>query len=85
MGFWVQYKYEDGYGGQLSLGLNGAPFSPDFAILRWTDTSTTALRAVKYLGFTNSDKESSIDYGANCVLLKTPVPDVLSTYVQVCS
>ena len=44
MGFWVQYKYEEGYGGQLSLGLNGAPFSPDFAILRWTDTSTTALR-----------------------------------------
>ena len=83
VGFWVQYKYEDGYGGQLSLGLNGAPFSPDFAILRWTDTSTTALRGVKYLGFTNSDKESSIDYGANCVLLKTPVPDVLSTYVQV--
>jgi len=83
VGFWMQYKYEDGYGGQLSLGLNGAPFSPDFAILRWTDTSTTALRAVKYLGFTNSDKQSSIDYGANCVLLKTPVPDVLSTYVQI--
>ena len=73
MGFWVQYRYEEGYGGQVqystvqcstvqcstvqlsshnynnqvSLGINGAPFSPDYAILRWTDTSTTALKAVK--------------------------------------
>ena len=34
VGFWVQYRYEEGYGGQLSLGLNGAPFSADYAILR---------------------------------------------------
>ena len=35
------------YNNQVSLGINGAPFSPDYAILRWTDTSTTALKAVK--------------------------------------
>ena len=83
VGFWVQYRYEEGYGGQLSLGLNGAPFSADFAILRWTDTSTTALKAVKFLGFTNGDTESSIDYGANCVLLKTSIPNTRNPYSQV--
>ena len=84
VGFWVQYKYEEGYGGQLSLGLNGAPFSPDYTILRWTDTSTSALRGIKYLGFTNGDRQSSIEYGANCVLLKTQVPDLRNSYSQVC-
>ena len=83
VGFWVQYRYEEGYGGQLSLGLNGAPFSPDYAILRWTDTSTTALKAVKFLGFTNGNSESSIDYGANCVLLKTSIPSLRNPYSQV--
>jgi len=85
VGFWVQYKYEEGYGGQLSLGLNGAPFSPDFAILRWTDTSTTALRAIRYMGFTNGHRDSSIEYGANCVLLKTPVPNFRNSYSQIAS
>ena len=41
----VQYSCH--YKHQVSLGINGAPFSPDYAILRWTDTSTTALKAVK--------------------------------------
>ena len=27
----------------FSLGLNGAPFSPDFALVKWTDTSNSAL------------------------------------------
>jgi len=83
VGFWIQYKYEEGYGGQLSLGLNGAPFSPDYAILRWTDTSTSALRGIKYLGFTNGDRQSSIEYGANCVLLKTQIPDLRNSYSQI--
>jgi len=77
VGFWVQYKYEEGYGGQLSVGLNGAPFSPDYALVKWTDTSTSAITAIKYMGFTNAERASSIDYGANCVLLKS------QPYVQV--
>ena len=83
VGFWVQYKYEEGYGGQLSIGINGAPFSPDFAILRWTDTSTSALKSIKYLGFTNGNYASSLDYGANCVLIQAAVPDVRNTFSSI--
>jgi len=83
VGFWVQYKYEEGYGGQLSVGLNGAPFSPDFALVKWTDTSTSAIGSIKYMGFTNGERASTIDYGANCVLLKTQNSFGLSPYVQV--
>jgi hypothetical protein len=71
VGFWVQYKYEEGYGGQISVGLSGSPLSSDYAILKWTDTGTTALPTIKYIGFTNGARQHSIDYGANCVLLKT--------------
>jgi len=72
VGFWVKYKFEDGYGGQISVGLNGAPFSPDYALVKWTDTSTSALTAVRFMGFTLGRRGSSIEFGANCVLLKTP-------------
>ena len=50
VGFWVQYRHQQGYGGQLSVGLNGAPFSSEFALVRWTDTSTSALSAVRHIG-----------------------------------
>jgi len=83
VGFWVQYKYEEGYGGQLSVGLNGAPFSPDFALVKWTDTSTSAITAIKYMGFTNGERASTIAYGANCVLLKTQYNAGQSQFVQV--
>lgn len=82
VGFWVQYKYEEGYGGQLSVGLNGAPFSPDFALVKWTDTSTSAIPSLKYMGFTLGRRDSSVQFGANCVLLKTP-GFTQSPYVQV--
>ena len=36
----------------FSVGLNGSPFTPEFAIVKWTDSSNTALPALKYIGFT---------------------------------
>jgi len=80
VGFWVQYKFQEGYGGQLSVGLNGAPFSPDFALVKWTDTSTKAISSIKYMGFTTGAKDQSIAFGANCVLLKA---EYTNPYVQV--
>lgn len=68
VGFWVKYKYESGYGGQVSFGLANTPASSDYALLRWTDTSSEAIRAVTYIGFTNGARAQSIDYGANCVM-----------------
>ena len=68
VGFWVKYKYESGYGGRVSFGLANTPASSDYALLRWTDTSSEALRAVTYIGFTNGARAQSIDYGANCVM-----------------
>ena len=68
----------------FSVGLNGAPFSPDFALVKWTDTSTTALPSVKYMGFTTGARTQSIKFGANCVLLKTQYAVLgQSPYVQV--
>ena len=55
----------------FSVGLSGSPLSSDYAILKWTDTSSSALNSIKYIGFTNGARQHSIDYGANCVLLKT--------------
>ena len=66
-----------------SVGLNGAPFSPDFALVKWTDTSTSAIGSIKYMGFTNGERASTLDYGANCVLLKTQYNAGQSPYVQV--
>ena len=67
----------------FSVGLNGAPFSPDFALVKWTDTSTSAITAIKYMGFTNGERASTIAYGANCVLLKTQYNAGQSQFVQV--
>ena len=36
----------------FSVGLNGAPFHADYSIAKWTDTSTSALPSLKYMGFT---------------------------------
>jgi len=69
VGFWVQYRYQEGYGGTLSVGLNGSPFTPDYAIVKWTDSSTTAIPSLRYIGFTAGDKKSRIKFGSNCVLL----------------
>jgi len=70
VGFWVQYKFEEGYGGQLRVGLSGSPLNSDYAMLKWTDSSSTALPSIKYIGFTNGERRQSIDYGANCILLQ---------------
>ena len=35
-----------------SVGLNGSPFSSEYAIVKWTDSSTTAITSIKYIGFT---------------------------------
>ena len=32
----IRYNYADGIGGTLAVGLNGSPFNPDYAIMRWT-------------------------------------------------
>ena len=50
----IHYKYEEGLGGTLSVGLNGAPFSPDYSLIRWTDSGNNALRRLAYVGFTAS-------------------------------
>ena len=72
VGFWIQYKYDANTGGgSLSVGLNGAPFSSDYALLRWTDT-TDGLRSIKYMGFTASE-ETNVEFGTNCVLLNTAI------------
>ena len=72
VGFWIQYKYDvNTGGGSLSVGLNGAPFSSDYALLRWTDT-TDGLRNIKYMGFTASE-ETNVEFGTNCVLLNTAI------------
>ena len=68
----------------FSLGLNGAPFSPDFALVKWTDTSNSALSSVKFMGFTAGSRGQSLKFGANCVLLKTQYAVLgQSPYVQV--
>ena len=56
VGFWIQHKYVEGVGATIAVGLNGAPFSADYALVRWTDTNTqTALRRYciqsQYSGF----------------------------------
>lgn len=60
----------------------GAPFSPDYALVKWTDTSTTAIRSVKYLGFTAASR-SPINYGTNCVLLNTQIGLGTNPFVQI--
>jgi hypothetical protein len=68
----------------FSVGLNGAPFSPDFALVKWTDTSNSALASVKFMGFTTGERGQSLQFGANCVLLKTQYAVLgQSPYVQV--
>ena len=36
----------------FSVGLNGRPFSSQYAMVSWSDTSTSALPSLKYIGFT---------------------------------
>jgi len=69
VGFWMMYKYEEGYGGKLSVGLNGRPFSSQYAMVSWSDTSTSALPSLKYIGFTAGNAKTKIHYGSNCVLV----------------
>ena len=52
------------------MGLNGSPFNPDYALMRWTDTESDALESVRHIGFTGTSG-SYLDYGLNCVLLDT--------------
>ena len=72
VGFWIQYNYEEGLGGTLSVGLNGSPFSPDYSLVRWTDTTATAISRIAYIGFTGAER-STVQYGTSCVLLDTPI------------
>ena len=62
--------------------MSGSPLSSDFAILKWTDTTSTVLPAITYIGFTNGARQQSIDYGASCVLLQTQYGAGLSPYAQ---
>ena len=65
-----RYDYADGIGGTVAVGLNGSPFNPDYALMRWTDTESDALESVRHIGFTGTSG-SYLDYGLNCVLLDT--------------
>ena len=75
VGFWVMYTFEDGLGGTLSVGLNGSPFSAEYALARWTDTSNSAIEKLMYIGFTAADGAAA-KYGVNCVLLDTPLNSI---------
>jgi len=68
VGFWVIYKYESGIGGQISVGLTNTPAITEYALLRYTDTGRDALKSVRYIGFTNGQRQQSVDYGAMCVI-----------------
>ena len=82
VGFWIMYKYDEtSRGGLLSVGLNGAPFNSDYALLRWTDTGD-AMRNIKYMGFT-ATSESNVEYGVNCVLLNTAIGVQQNPFVQI--
>ena len=81
VGLWIHYKHEDGLGGTLSVGLNGSPFSPDYSLARWTDTSTTAIRRLAFAGFT-ATAGSSASFGTSCVLLDTPIGVGANPFVQ---
>ena len=88
VGFWVMFKYEPGYGAQIRLGLTSSPPSPEYALLKYTDSSQDALQTVKYIGFTNGNRQQSIDYGAICIvfdfssLREPPLPYPLPYYQQ---
>ena len=88
VGFWVMFKYEAGYGAQIRLGLTSSPPSPEYALLKYTDSSQDALQTVKYIGFTNGHRQQSIDYGAICIvfdfssLREPPLPYPLPYYQQ---
>ena len=77
VGYWVMYQYEKGIGGVLTLGMNGSPVSPDFAVVKWTDTGDSALKGIKYMGFTTSSG-AKVGYGVNCALVKTTPEEKLS-------
>ena len=81
VGYWVMYQFEKGIGGVLTLGMNGSPVSPDYAVVKWTDTSESALKNIKFMGFTGSGA-SNIGYGVNCALNK-PSPKEQLPYLQV--
>jgi hypothetical protein len=83
VGFWIQYRFDTGVnGGQISVGLNGAPFSPDYALLKWSDTSGSAMRSVAYMGFT-AEAEAKVNYGTNCILLNTQIGLGQNPFVQI--
>ena len=65
-----RYNYADGIGGTVAVGLNGSPFNPDYALMRWTDTESDALESVRHIAFT-AISGSYVDYGLNCLLLET--------------
>lgn len=66
----------------MILSLLGAPFSPDYAIVKWTDTSQSAIRSIKYMGFSAS-RNAEIEYGTNCVLLNTQIGLGVNPFVQI--
>ncbi len=60
VGYWVMYQYEKGIGGVLTVGMNGSPLTPDYAIVKWTDTTESALKNIKYMGFTRYSIDSYV-------------------------
>ncbi len=49
--------------------MSGSPITQDYAIVKWTDNTETALHNVRYMGLTVSEG-SAVSYGVNCALVK---------------
>ena len=66
VGFWIRYNYGDGTG-EVSIGLNGSPFSSEYALVTWVDSSDSVMRNLGFIGFTASSG-ATVKYGAQCIL-----------------
>lgn len=49
--------------------MSGSPITQDYAIVKWTDNTETALHNVRYMGLTVSEG-SAVSYGVNCAVVK---------------
>ncbi|CAB4060664.1 unnamed protein product [Lepeophtheirus salmonis] len=72
VGFWIMYSYKKGFGGTMSVGLNGVPINIENSLVSWTDTSDSVLEKPVYIAFTTENEGSTVDFGSTCVIKKNP-------------
>ncbi|CAB4060786.1 unnamed protein product [Lepeophtheirus salmonis] len=70
VGFWIMYSFKKGFGGTMSIGLNGVPINIENSLVSWTDTSDSVLEKPVYIGFTTENEGSTVDFGATCMIKK---------------